>query len=68
MDPEERLDLLKVSKISRKMEKLLECKDEFEPLISAEVEKLGEKKLFECPNKEDSLESEMVVCVRVRPR
>jgi len=68
MDPTERLDLLKVSKNSRKLEKLLECKDEFESLISAEVGKLGAKKVFESPKKEDSLESEMVVCVRVRPR
>ena len=68
MDPTERLELLRVSKISRKLEKLLECKDEFEPLILTEVEKLGAKKEFESPQKEDSLESEMVVCVRVRPR
>jgi len=68
MDPTERLDLLKNSKNSRKLEKILECKDEFKTLISAEVCKLGAKKDFESPKKEDSLESEMVVCVRVRPR
>ena len=68
MDPTERLDLLKNSKNSRKLERLMECTDEFKTLISAEVNKLGEKKDFESPKREDSLESEMVVCVRARPR
>jgi hypothetical protein len=68
MELKDRLDLLKVSKISQKLEKLMECADKFEPLISTEVGKLGTKEVFKCSNKEDSLESEMVVCVRVRPR
>jgi len=68
MELEARLDLLKFSKISRKLEKVMECGSKFEPLISAEVDKLGPKSVFECSNKEDSLESDMVVCIRVRPR
>ena len=68
MELQDRLDLLKVSKISRKLEQLMESSEKFEPLISAEVGKLAAKAEFECSNKEDSLESEMVVCVRVRPR
>ena len=68
MELNDRLDLLKVSKISQKLEKLMECVDKFEPLIATEVGKLGAKEVFKCSNKEDSLESEMVVCVRVRPR
>eukprot|EP00092_Neocalanus_flemingeri_P034043 GFUD01037022.1.p1 GENE.GFUD01037022.1~~GFUD01037022.1.p1 ORF type:complete len:627 (+),score=181.38 GFUD01037022.1:64-1944(+) len=68
MELQDRLDLMKVSTISKKLEKLMESADKFEPLISAEVGKLGAKASFENSNNEDSLESEMVVCVRVRPR
>ena len=68
MELKDRLDLLKVSKTSAKLSKLMECADKFVPLITAEVGKLGAKEVFKCSNKEDSLESEMVVCVRVRPR
>jgi len=68
MELQDRLDLLKVSTISRKLEKLMESSDKFDPLISAEVGKLSAKTSFHCSDKEDSLESEMVVCVRVRPR
>ena len=69
MDVQERKDLLMVSKVSSKLEKLMECKDTFETLINEEAKKLKEKKPFEnLSNTEDSLESHMMVCVRVRSR
>jgi len=67
MEVENRLGLMGKSKVAAKAEAVKEHWAEFSPLMAAELEKQSEKGEFE--HKESGAgESEMVVCVRVRPR
>ena len=66
MDTKDRLDLLNQSKSSKKMEEYRQYSKQINSLLEAEVAKLPEKRPFEV-KEEDSLESQLLVCVRCRP-
>ena len=67
MDMENRMVLMKESKMARRLEQVREHWDEFQPLIEREEAKVREKKPLVYEDAGGG-ESEMVVCVRVRPR
>ena len=67
MDMENRMVLMKESKMARRLEQVREHWDEFQPLVEREEAKVREKKSFVYEDASGG-ESEMVVCVRVRPR
>jgi len=71
MDSAERIKLWKQSKLNAKLESILERQEEFLPAINEEISKLPQAKpltlLKENKGSED-VSSDMVVCVRVRPK
>ena len=66
MDTKDRLDLLNQSKSTKKMEEYRRYSSQISTLLETEVAKLPDKKPFKV-KEEDSLESQMLVCVRCRP-
>ena len=66
MDTKDRLDLLNQSKSSKKMEEYRQYSSQISSLLETELAKRPIKKPFEV-KEEDSLESQMLVCVRSRP-
>ena len=67
MEVEDRLALMKRSKLAGKVERVKEMWEDFEPLVAKEEERVSSKQEF-VYEEEGKGESEMVVCVRVRPR
>ena len=67
MDVNTRVELLQYSKNSKKMLEIHKHKDRFTTLINEEVGKMSSKAEFSFQESEDSLESQMMVCVRTRP-
>jgi len=67
MEVENRLGLMGKSKVAAKAEAVKEHWAEFSPLMAVELEKQTVNREFEHKENGDG-ESEMVVCVRVRPR
>ena len=67
MDVNTRVELLQNSKNSKKMLEFHIHKDTLTSLINEEVGKMSTKTEFTFPESEDSLESQMMVCVRTRP-
>ena len=68
MEIEDRLGLMKRSKLAGKVERVKEMWEEFEPLVAKEEERVNSKQEFVYEEEDSKGESEMVVCVRVRPR
>ena len=71
MDSAERIKLWKHSKLNAKLESILERREEFLPIINEEISKLPDPKPLILSTEKDGNEdvsSDMVVCVRVRPK
>lgn len=67
MDTENRLELMRNSKIARKIGQINEQRDVINKLISVELQALEEKKSFHYSEEGEELDSKMMVCVRTRP-
>ena len=67
METENRLELLKTSKIAKKLEQINEQRELISQLVEAEVSSLEPKREFELFDSGDELGGKMVVCVRSRP-
>ena len=67
MDTDNRLELMRNSKIAKKLEEINQHRDAINQLIEEELRGLEEKKVFHYPETGEELESKMMVCVRVRP-
>ena len=67
MDTDNRLELMRNSKIAKKLEEINQQRDAINQLIEEELRGLEKKKVFHYPETGEELESKMMVCVRVRP-
>ena len=67
METENRLELMKTSKMAKKLEQINEQREAISQLVDAEVSSLEAKREFESFCCGEELGGKMVVCVRTRP-